>query len=71
MELVSLFSGSRQVVYGFVPNCRQATLKAKIGSKEVETMVFTSDLGMTRGKVGSEMQSCVIVLVLLYYYTGL
>lgn len=50
-ELMSLFSGSRQVVYGFVPHCKQAALRAKIGSKEVETMVSTSDLGTTKGKV--------------------
>ena len=38
-------------MYGFVPNCLQATLKAKIGSKQVETMVSTSDLAVTKGKV--------------------
>ena len=48
---MSLFSGSRQVVYGFVPHCKQASLKAKVGTKEVETMVSTSDLGTTKGKV--------------------
>ena len=48
---MSLFSGSRQVVYGFVPHCKQAALKARVGSKEVETMVSTSDLGMSKGKV--------------------
>ena len=83
-ELVSLFNGSRQVVYGFVPHCKQvvllypllnypcflfmylqfqvkgygltylspqASLRAKIGNKEVKTMVSTSDLAMTQGKV--------------------
>ena len=40
-------------MYGFVPNCLQATLKAKIGRKHVETMVSTSDLAITKGKVGS------------------
>ena len=50
-ELVSLFNGSRQVVYGFVPYCRQATLEAQIGSKHVETMVSTTDLGTTKGRV--------------------
>ena len=52
-EIVSLFSGSRQVVYGFVPHCKQATLRAKIGSKHVDTMVSTSELGMTKGRVGT------------------
>ena len=55
-EIVSLFSGSRQVVYGFVPHCTQATLKARIGSKHVETMVSTTDLGKTQGKVCSIRQ---------------
>ena len=55
-EIVSLFSGSRQVVYGFVPHCTQATLRAKIGSKHVETMVSTTDLGKTKGKVCSIMK---------------
>ena len=50
-EIVSLFSGSRQVVYGFVPHCKQATLRAKIGSKHVDTMVSTSELGTTKGRV--------------------
>ncbi len=51
VELVSLFNGSRQVVYGFVPHCKQASLKARIGCKQVETIVSTSDLAMTKGKV--------------------
>ena len=38
-------------MYGFVPHCKQASLEAKIGSKQVETMVSTSDLGMTKGRV--------------------
>jgi len=29
----------------------QATLKAKIGRKTVETMVSTSEMGVTQGKV--------------------
>ena len=58
---MSLFSGSRQVVYGFVPHCKQATLRAKIGSKHVDTMVSTSELGMTKGRVriGSVYIVCV------------
>ena len=38
-------------MYGFVPHCKQATLRAKIGSKHVDTMVSTSELGMTKGRV--------------------
>lgn len=78
-EIVSLFSGSRQVVYGFVPHCKQvrrmahlavkcttcnsctvllllchfvqASLRAFIGNKEIKTMVSTSDLAVTKGRV--------------------
>ena len=57
-ELMSLFSGSRQVVYGFVPHCKQAALQARIGGKEVETMVSTTDLGMTKGKVSRVTGVC-------------
>ena len=61
-EIVSLFSGSRQVVYGFVPHCKQATLRAKIGSKHVDTMVSTSELGMTKGRVriGAVYVVCIV-----------
>ncbi|XP_065907786.1 protein mono-ADP-ribosyltransferase PARP4-like [Dysidea avara] len=60
-EIVSLFSGSRQVVYGFVPHCLQATLKAKIGRKEVETMVSTSEMGITHGKVLHQLTARAII----------
>ncbi len=62
-ELVSLFSGSRQVVYGFVPHCTMATLKARIGNKHVETMVSTTELGKTQGKVSKGLSVCVCVCV--------
>ncbi|XP_041352469.1 protein mono-ADP-ribosyltransferase PARP4-like isoform X2 [Gigantopelta aegis] len=48
-QITALFSGSRQVVYGYVPNCTMATLKAVVGGQEVCTVVSTSDLGITRG----------------------
>ncbi|XP_064404134.1 protein mono-ADP-ribosyltransferase PARP4-like isoform X3 [Halichondria panicea] len=60
-ELVSLFSGSRQVVYGFVPHCTMATLKARIGSKHVETMVSTGDLGKTQGKTLHQLTARAII----------
>lgn len=62
---MSLFSGSRQVVYGFVPHCKQAALQARIGSKEVETMVSTSDLGMTKGKVSGVTENNPLVFNVL------
>jgi poly [ADP-ribose] polymerase len=60
-EMVSLFSGSRQVVYGFVPHCKQATLKAKIGGKEVQTMVSTTDLAMTQGRMLHQLTARAII----------
>ncbi|XP_065907785.1 protein mono-ADP-ribosyltransferase PARP4-like isoform X2 [Dysidea avara] len=60
-EIVSLFSGSRQVIYGFVPHCLQGTLKAKIGRKEVETMVSTSEMGITHGKVLHQLTARAII----------
>uniref|UniRef100_K1PUC2 Poly [ADP-ribose] polymerase 4 n=1 Tax=Magallana gigas TaxID=29159 RepID=K1PUC2_MAGGI len=50
-QITALFSGSRQVVYGFVDNCYMATLKAKIGGQEISTVVSTSDLSVTKGKM--------------------
>ena len=39
------------MVYGFVSHCRMATLNAMIGSRELSTMVSTTDLNVTTGKV--------------------
>ncbi|XP_071800756.1 protein mono-ADP-ribosyltransferase PARP4-like isoform X2 [Asterias amurensis] len=50
-HITSLFSGARQVVYGFVPYCTQATLTATINGHEVSTMVSTHELSITRGKI--------------------
>ncbi|XP_033635285.1 protein mono-ADP-ribosyltransferase PARP4-like isoform X2 [Asterias rubens] len=50
-HITSLFSGARQVVYGFVPYCTQATLTATINGKEVSTMVSTHELSITQGKI--------------------
>ena len=50
--MVCLFNGYRQVVYGFVSHCRMATLRAMIGDRELSTMVSTTDLNVTTGKVG-------------------
>ncbi|KAL5457332.1 hypothetical protein EMCRGX_G034580 [Ephydatia muelleri] len=60
-EIFSLFNGSRQVVYGFVPNCTRATLKAKIGSKEVDTIVSTSNLAMTKGRTLHQLTARAII----------
>ncbi|XP_078337991.1 uncharacterized protein LOC111100311 isoform X3 [Crassostrea virginica] len=50
-QITALFSGSRQVIYGFVDNCYMATLKAEIGGQEISTVVSTSDLSVTQGKI--------------------
>ncbi|XP_052074990.1 uncharacterized protein LOC127712542 isoform X2 [Mytilus californianus] len=47
----SLFNGTRQVVYGFVPNCTQAKLSASVDGNEFCTMVSTTELNMTKGKM--------------------
>ena len=54
-------------MYGFVPNCLQATLEAKIGSKQVETMVSTSDLAVTKGKV-DDLTCIKIAVTWLTYF---
>ncbi|CAG5134171.1 unnamed protein product, partial [Candidula unifasciata] len=48
-QITALFSGSRQIVYGFVANCTMATLKATVDGQEVSTVVSTSDLSVTEG----------------------
>ncbi|CAG2243592.1 PARP2_3_4 [Mytilus edulis] len=50
-QITALFNGSRLVVYGFILNCRMATLKAEIGGQQISTVVYTSELSMTKGKV--------------------
>jgi len=48
-------------VYGFVPHCKQATLRAKIGSKHVDTMVSTSELGMTKGRTLHQLTARAVI----------
>ncbi|XP_072018403.1 protein mono-ADP-ribosyltransferase PARP4-like [Amphiura filiformis] len=60
-QITSLFSGSRQVVYGYVPFCTQATLKAMIAGKEVSTMVSTHDLSITEGKMLHQLTARAII----------
>ena len=49
LKINSLFNGRRQVVYGFVPNCLLATLKADLDSQEVSTVVSCPELMITKG----------------------
>ncbi|KAJ8314784.1 hypothetical protein KUTeg_006934 [Tegillarca granosa] len=50
-QITALFNGSRQVIYGFVPNCLMATLYAEIAGQQISTVVSTSDLSVTQGKI--------------------
>lgn len=60
-EIMALFNGCRQVVYGFVPDCTQATLKAVIDNQEVSTMVSTADLNITTGKILHQLTARAII----------
>ncbi|CAH3018315.1 unnamed protein product, partial [Porites evermanni] len=60
-QILSLFNGSRQVVYGFVDNCTQATLSAEVNGKTVSTMVYTSDLNITTGKILHQLTARALI----------
>ena len=49
VRMSSLFNKTRQTMYGFVPNCRAATLLAYVGDQELETLVSCADLNVTKG----------------------
>lgn len=51
MYIKALFNGRRVVAYGYMPNCTQATLKAKINGQELNTVVNCPDLCVTQGNV--------------------
>uniref|UniRef100_UPI00398E7C2A protein mono-ADP-ribosyltransferase PARP4 isoform X2 n=1 Tax=Pristiophorus japonicus TaxID=55135 RepID=UPI00398E7C2A len=50
-QIHSVFSSSRLLIYGFVPHCTQAALCAVINNQEVSTMVSTTELQKTKGKI--------------------
>jgi len=50
-QIVSLFNGERQIIYGYVDNCKIATLNAKVGTNELSTVVSTHDLSFTKGLI--------------------
>ncbi|XP_032219397.2 protein mono-ADP-ribosyltransferase PARP4 isoform X2 [Nematostella vectensis] len=60
-DIVSLFNGSRQVVYGLVDNCTQASLTAEVDGRVVSTMVSTSELSITTGKVLHQLTARAII----------
>ncbi|CAG2240013.1 PARP2_3_4 [Mytilus edulis] len=57
----SLFNGTRQVVYGFVPNCTQAKLSASVDGNEFCTMVSTTELNMTKGKMLHQLTARAVI----------
>ncbi|XP_009888954.1 PREDICTED: poly [ADP-ribose] polymerase 4 [Charadrius vociferus] len=50
-QIQSLFNDERLLVYGFIPHCTQATLRAVINDEELETVVSTTELQKTTGTV--------------------
>ncbi|KAM3935680.1 protein mono-ADP-ribosyltransferase PARP4-like isoform 3-T3 [Leptodactylus fuscus] len=50
-NIQALFSEESLFVYGFVPHCTQATLKALINNEELENMVSTTELQKTTGTI--------------------
>ncbi|XP_060575380.1 protein mono-ADP-ribosyltransferase PARP4-like, partial [Ruditapes philippinarum] len=61
IHIPCLFSGCRQVVYGFVESCTQATLKAKVGNNEISTMVSTVDLNITTGTMLHQLTARAVI----------
>lgn len=49
--ITSVFSGARLVIYGFVENCLQAELQAWVKDQQVNTLVSTHELGITKDTV--------------------
>ncbi|XP_060682050.1 protein mono-ADP-ribosyltransferase PARP4 isoform X2 [Hemiscyllium ocellatum] len=50
-QIHSVFSNSRLLIYGFVPHCTKAELSAVINDQEICTMVSTTELQKTKGKI--------------------
>ncbi|KAK3097154.1 hypothetical protein FSP39_006899 [Pinctada imbricata] len=60
-QITALFSGSRQVVYGYVPNCLMATLTATIAGQEISTVVSTSGLNVSYGKIVHRLTAKAVI----------
>nr|XP_034299736.1 serine/threonine-protein kinase fray2-like isoform X1 [Crassostrea gigas] len=60
-RIPSLFSANRLVVYGFVKNCTQAILKAKVDEQEFETIVSTTELNFTEGKMLHQLAARAVI----------
>ncbi|XP_060597096.1 uncharacterized protein LOC132751015 isoform X2 [Ruditapes philippinarum] len=60
-QITALFNGSRSVIYGYVPNCTMATLRASVAGEEVSTMVSTSDLSITNGHILHRLTARAII----------
>ncbi|GFO43316.1 poly [ADP-ribose] polymerase, partial [Plakobranchus ocellatus] len=60
-QITALFSGSQQIVYGYVPNCTMANLKAVVDGQEVSTVVSTSELSITEGLLVHRLTARAII----------
>ncbi|KAM9300339.1 LOW QUALITY PROTEIN: protein mono-ADP-ribosyltransferase PARP4 [Morus bassanus] len=48
---ISLFNDEKLLVYGFIPRCTQAALRVVINDQELQTVVSTTELQKTTGRV--------------------
>ncbi|RUS77622.1 hypothetical protein EGW08_014622, partial [Elysia chlorotica] len=60
-QITALFSGSQQIVYGYVPDCTMANLRAVVGGQEVSTVVSTSELSITQGLLVHRLTARAII----------
>ncbi|KAM4700272.1 protein mono-ADP-ribosyltransferase PARP4 isoform 2-T2 [Discoglossus pictus] len=60
-HIQALFSSERLLVYGFVPDCTQATLTALIKDQELDTMVSTTELQKTTGTMLHKLTARAII----------
>ncbi|KAL3858028.1 hypothetical protein ACJMK2_012644 [Sinanodonta woodiana] len=60
-SIPSIFSGCRQVVYGFVPNCMQAVLHAEVNGQEISTQVSTAELNITNGQMLHQLTARAVI----------
>ncbi|XP_055887848.1 protein mono-ADP-ribosyltransferase PARP4-like isoform X2 [Biomphalaria glabrata] len=60
-QITALFNGSRQVIYGFVPNCTMATLSANVGGQQASTVVSTSELSITEGNLVHRLTARAVI----------
>ncbi|CAL1538041.1 unnamed protein product [Lymnaea stagnalis] len=60
-QITAMFNGSRQVIYGYVPNCTMATLTASVGGQQASTVVSTSELSITEGHLVHRLTARAVI----------